>query len=52
MLALLPATATVVGVVVLRQIPLPIEVMGVALVIAGVALHRDAAAADGDALEP
>ncbi len=40
--SLLPATATVVGVVVLTQIPTMSEVLGVALVIAGVALHRPA----------
>lgn len=38
--ALLPATAVVIGIVVLAQIPTPIEVAAVALVIAGVALHR------------
>ena len=41
MVALLPATATVIGVVVLTQVPTPAEVAGVALVIAGVALHRE-----------
>jgi inner membrane transporter RhtA len=40
--ALLPATAVVVGLVVLRQVPAPVEVAGVALVIAGVVLHQDA----------
>lgn len=39
--ALLPATAVVVGVIVLAQIPKPIELVAVALVIAGVALHRE-----------
>jgi inner membrane transporter RhtA len=39
--ALLPATAVVIGIVVLQQIPLPLEAMGVALVIAGVLAHRD-----------
>lgn len=39
--ALLPATATVIGVVVLRQFPQPVEVAGVALVIAGVLGHRE-----------
>jgi inner membrane transporter RhtA len=43
MVSLLPATATVIGVVVLTQIPSPVEVAGVALVIAGVALHREPA---------
>ncbi|MFC4053051.1 DMT family transporter [Actinomadura syzygii] len=40
MVALLPATATVVGLVVLRQVPTTAELAGVGLVIAGVALHR------------
>ena len=40
MLALLPACATLMGVVVLRQIPLPGEIAGVLLVILGVALHQ------------
>ena len=39
---LLPATATLVGVVVLAQVPDPGEIIGVALVVAGVAVHRDA----------
>ncbi len=43
MVALLPAIATVIGIVVLTQIPTPLECAGVALVIAGVALHRPAA---------
>jgi inner membrane transporter RhtA len=42
MVALLPATATVVGVVVLAQIPSWPEVAGVGLVIGAVALHREA----------
>ncbi|MFC8797697.1 DMT family transporter [Promicromonospora sp. NPDC057138] len=42
MVALLPATATVIGVVVLTQVPTPAEILGVALVIVAVALHRDA----------
>jgi inner membrane transporter RhtA len=41
MVSLLPATATVVGVVVLAQIPSLLDVIGVGLVIAGVAVHRD-----------
>jgi inner membrane transporter RhtA len=40
MVSLLPALATVIGVIVLAQIPSPSEVAGVGLVIAGVALHR------------
>jgi inner membrane transporter RhtA len=42
MVALLPATATVIGIAVLAQIPSLVEVAGVALVIAGVAIHRQA----------
>jgi inner membrane transporter RhtA len=44
MVALLPATATVIGIVVLGQVPSATELAGVALVVAGVALHRDRAA--------
>lgn len=39
--ALLPATAVVIGVVVLAQIPRPLEVAAIALVIGGVLLHRE-----------
>jgi inner membrane transporter RhtA len=42
MVALLPAMATVIGVVVLAQLPRAVEALGVALVIAGVAVPRDA----------
>jgi inner membrane transporter RhtA len=41
MVALLPATATVIGIIVLGQVPSWIEVTGVALVVAGVGLHRE-----------
>jgi len=41
MIALLPATATVIGIVVLAQLPSATEVVGVALVIAAVAVHRE-----------
>ena len=41
MVSLLAATAVVLGIVVLAQIPRPIEVVGVALVVCGVALHRE-----------
>jgi inner membrane transporter RhtA len=41
LVALLPATATIIGVVALRQIPTPAEIAGVTLVITGVALHRE-----------
>jgi inner membrane transporter RhtA len=40
MVALLPAIATVIGIVVLAQIPSYAEIAGVALVAGGVALHR------------
>ncbi len=39
--SLLPATATAIGIVVLAQVPSPLEAAGVALVVAGVASHRD-----------
>ena len=39
MVALLPALATVIGIIVLAQIPSWVEVAGLALVVAGVALH-------------
>jgi inner membrane transporter RhtA len=41
MVALLPATATAIGIVVLAQIPSRVETLGVALVVAAVALHRE-----------
>jgi inner membrane transporter RhtA len=41
LLSLLPATATVIGMLVLRQMPSQPEALGIALVVAGVALHRD-----------
>ena len=44
MVSLLPATATVIGIVVLTQVPSVAEACGVALVVAGVALHREPAA--------
>ena len=44
MVSLLPATATVIGIVVLTQIPTFLEVIGVVLVIAGVAVHQERAA--------
>src|SRR5271163_4442000 len=40
LLALLPATATLVGIIVLAQIPSLRDTLGVALVMAGVAVHR------------
>ena len=41
MVSLLPATATIIGIVVLAQIPAAAEVLGIALVIAGVAVHHE-----------
>jgi inner membrane transporter RhtA len=57
MVSLLPATATVIGVVILAQVPSATEIIGVALVIAGVAVHRErevgsAAACDSTESEP
>jgi inner membrane transporter RhtA len=40
LLSLLPATAAFIGLIVLHQVPSAIEVAGIVLVIAGVALHR------------
>jgi inner membrane transporter RhtA len=52
MVSLLPATATIVGLVVLGQVPTTPEVLGVVLVVAGVALHRDPEAAHRAAPAP
>ena len=41
MVSLLPATATVIGLIVLSQVPSVRDALGIALVIAGVALHRE-----------
>lgn len=41
MLAILPATATGIGLIVLGQVPTPQDLTGIALVIAGLALHHD-----------
>jgi inner membrane transporter RhtA len=41
MVSLLPATATVIGIVVLGQLPTAVEVLGVALVVGGVAVHTE-----------
>jgi inner membrane transporter RhtA len=41
MVSLLPATATVVGLIVLTQVPSRTDALGIALVIVGVALHRE-----------
>jgi inner membrane transporter RhtA len=42
MLALLPATAAIVGALVLQQIPSPVELFGIALVAVGIAIHKPA----------
>jgi inner membrane transporter RhtA len=44
LVSLLPATATVIGVIVLQQIPTIGQLAGVGLVVAAVGLHRDAEA--------
>jgi inner membrane transporter RhtA len=41
LVSLLPATATVIGIVVLSQLPSAQELLGVTLVVGGVAIHRD-----------
>ena len=42
MLTLLPATATVVGMAVLAQVPTPADIAGILLVATGVGLHKPA----------
>ncbi|MGI9059931.1 MAG: EamA family transporter [Ktedonobacteraceae bacterium] len=44
LLSLLPASAAIIGIVVLHQIPTLVEVAGVLLVAGGVAVHKEAAA--------
>jgi inner membrane transporter RhtA len=44
MLTLLPASATIIGAIVLGQVPTPRELSGIALVMAAMALHRPAEA--------
>jgi len=46
LLALLPATASAIGILLLDQIPTSHEVMGIALVIGAVALHRSCASCE------
>jgi inner membrane transporter RhtA len=41
MVSLLPATATMIGIIVLTQIPTAKEALGVTLVVGGVALHQE-----------
>jgi inner membrane transporter RhtA len=43
MLALLPATATALGFIVLGQLPTPQDLLGIGLVIAGISLHHSPA---------
>ena len=50
MVSLLPATAVVIGVIVLGQVPSLTEIAGVALVVIGVALHREAREAPPEAV--
>jgi inner membrane transporter RhtA len=48
MLALLPATATVIGLLVLSQTPTAHDLIGIALVIAGIVLHHDSGTIESD----
>jgi inner membrane transporter RhtA len=41
LLSLLPATASAIGILVLHQVPSLVELLGIGLIIAGVAIHRD-----------
>jgi inner membrane transporter RhtA len=41
LVALLPATATVIGILVLGQVPTAVEVAGIVFVVGGVAVHRE-----------
>jgi inner membrane transporter RhtA len=52
MVSLLPATATVIGIVVLAQIPSLRDVAGIALVATGVGLHRGTPPAAAEAPQP
>jgi inner membrane transporter RhtA len=52
LVSLLPATATVIGVVVLGQIPSWVEVVAVGLVVAAVAVHREPAGRESPASTP
>jgi len=45
LLALLPATAAIIAAIVLAQIPSLQDIVGIALVMAGVAVHKPADAA-------
>ncbi|GAA4609269.1 DMT family transporter [Actinoallomurus liliacearum] len=52
LLSLLPATATVVGVVVLRQLPSLSEIIGLTAVVLGVAVHEHGPDAETSSEEP
>jgi inner membrane transporter RhtA len=52
LVSLLPATATAIGVVVLTQIPTTPEIVGVVLVVAGVAIHQEGTARPREAGAP
>lgn len=52
MLALLPAMATVIGLLVLGQVPGWRDLLGIALVVCGVALHHDAVPARDEQRRP
>jgi inner membrane transporter RhtA len=41
MVALLPATATVIGVLILTQVPAPTEILGVVLISVAIVIHQD-----------
>ena len=43
MIALLPAAATVIGLIILGQVPTRQDLLGIGLVVAGVALHHNPA---------
>ena len=47
MLALLPMVGTIIGAVVLRQLPTGQDLLGIALVVAGVAWHQVRAGGQG-----
>ncbi len=49
MVSLLPATATVIGILVLAQVPAAAELAGVVLVVAAVAVHRERRGVELDA---
>jgi inner membrane transporter RhtA len=50
LVSLLPATATVIGVIVLAQLPTARDLIGVGLIIVAVALHREHDTADTGSL--